>query len=570
VRLASLRAYKRFVIVAWQFLPLLLAYARDRRRFLLFGRPRQVDHETHRRRAERLLESLLTLGPTFIKLGQLLSTRPDVLPPAYIDTLASLQDDVPPAPWPEAKEVLEDELGPVDERFAEFDTEPISGASLGQVYRARLDPETERTRAEPTDGVSREVAVKIRRPNIESLVKADLRVIKWSLPILLYFVGEARAFSLENLADEFSKTIREEMDYEREAEMLTEIRSNFADDDRFLIPNVIESHSDPRVLTMEYIEGTKINDLEELERKGIDRTQVAENLERSYLQMIIDDGVFHADPHPGNLAVTDEGQIVFYDFGMSGRVDSFIQEKIVDFYVAVANQDIDGILDALVEIGTLSPDADRGVMSEVMEIAIQDARGEDVEQYRVNQIVGQIEDSIYEFPFRLPKNLALVLRVATVVEGVCVTLDEDFDFIATATDFLTEEGYREETIRNYIDETGQQLRRSGESLTRLAPKTERVLDRLDRDDLYVRIGVEDSESVFEKFAKRIIYGMLLTMSLFSTGVLYALEAPAGSIVAAVFSVIVLIQLYRSFRSPKSIGARPQFTRQNLRQRRGEE
>ncbi len=570
MRLASLRAYKRFVVVAWQFLPLLLAYARDRRRFLLFGRPRQVDHETHRRRAERLLESLLTLGPTFIKLGQLLSTRPDVLPPAYIDTLASLQDDVPPAPWPEAKQVLEDELGPVDERFAAFDTDPISGASLGQVYRARLDPETERTRAEPTDGVSREVAVKIRRPNIESLVKADLRVIKWSLPILLYFVGEARAFSLENLADEFSKTIREEMDYEREAEMLTEIRSNFADDDRFLIPNVIESHSDPRVLTMEYIEGTKINDLEELERKGIDRTQLAENLERSYLQMIIDDGVFHADPHPGNLAVTDEGKIVFYDFGMSGRVDSFIQEKIVDFYVAVANQDIDGILDALIEIGTLSPDADRGVMAEVMEIAIQDARGEDVEQYRVNQIVGQIEDSIYEFPFRLPKNLALVLRVATVVEGVCVTLDEDFDFIATATDFLTEEGYREETIRNYIDETGQQLRRSGESLTRLAPKTERALDRLDRDDLYVRIGVEDSENVFEKLAKRLIYGMLLTMSLFSTGVLYALEAPLGSIVASVFSVVVLIQLYRSFRSPKSIGARPQFTRQNLRQRRGGE
>ncbi|SDC00573.1 Predicted unusual protein kinase regulating ubiquinone biosynthesis, AarF/ABC1/UbiB family [Natrinema hispanicum] len=570
MRLASLRAYKRFVIVAWQFLPLLLAYARDRRRFLLFGRPRQVGHETHSRRAERLLDSLLTLGPTFIKLGQLLSTRPDILPPAYIDTLASLQDAVPPAPWPEAKQVLEDELGPVDERFAEFDTEPISGASLGQVYRARLDPETERTRADPTDDASREVAVKIRRPNIESLVNADLRVIKWSLPILLYFVGEARAFSLENLADEFSKTIREEMDYEREAKMLTEIRANFADDDRFRIPDVIESHSDSRVLTMEYIGGTKINELEELERKGIDRTQIAENLERSYLQMIIDDGVFHADPHPGNLAVTDEGKIVFYDFGMSGRVDSFIQDKIVDFYVAVANQDIDGILDALVEIGTLSPDADRGVMSEVMEIAIQDARGEDVEQYRVNQIVGQIEDSIYEFPFRLPKNLALVLRVATVVEGVCVTLDEDFDFIATATDFLTEEGYREETIRNYIDETGQQLRRSGESLTRLAPKTERALDRLDRDDLYLRIGVEDSDKVFENLAKRMIYGMLLTMSLFSTGVLYALEAPLGSIVAAAFSVVVLIQLYRSFRSPKSIGARPQFTRQNLRQRRGEE
>ncbi|ELY84241.1 ABC1 kinase family protein [Natrinema altunense] len=548
----------------------MLAYARDRRRFLLFGRPRRVDPETHRHRAEVLLESLLTLGPTFIKLGQLLSTRPDVLPPAYIDVLASLQDDVPPAPWPGAKRVLEDELGPVDERFAAFDTEPISGASLGQVYRARLDPESERARAQANGGSGHDVAVKIRRPDIEDLVRADLRVIKWSLPILLYFVDDARSFSLENLAEEFSKTIREEMDYEREAAMLTEIQSNFADDDGLVIPDVIESHSGPRVLTMEYIEGTKINDVDELERRGIDRTRVATDLQRAYLQMIIDDGVFHADPHPGNLAVTDDGRIVFYDFGMSGRVDPFVQDKIVDFYIAVANQDIDGILDALVEIGTLSPDADRGVMAEVMEIAIQDARGEDIEQYRVNQIVGQIEDSIYEFPLRLPKNLALILRVATVVEGVCVTLDEDFDFISTATEYLTEQGYREESIRKYIDETGRQLRRSGESLTRLAPKTERALDRLDRDDLFVRIGVEDEQDVFEELAKRLVYGMLLTMSLFSMGVLYALEAPRASVVAAGFSVIVVIQLYRSFRSPTSIGARPQFTRQNLRQRRGEE
>ncbi|WP_090619294.1 ABC1 kinase family protein [Natrinema salaciae] len=556
----------------------MLAYARDRRRFLLFGRPRQVGPETHRHRAEVLLESLLTLGPTFIKLGQLLSTRPDVLPPAYIDVLSALQDEVPPAPWPEAKAVLEDELGPVDERFAEFDTEPISGASLGQVYRARVEPDAREAAhidgdptATRTDGAGgHEVAVKIRRPNIEALVRADLRVVKWSLPILLYFVDDARSFSLENLAEEFSKTIREEMDYEREAAMLAEIRANFAGDDRFRIPDVIESHSGPRVLTMEYIEGTKINDLETLERKGIDRTRIAENLERAYLQMIMDDGVFHADPHPGNLAVTDDGQIVFYDFGMSGRVDPFVQEKIIDFYIAVANQDIDAILDALIEIGTLSPDADRGVMAEVMEIAIQDARGEDVEQYRVNQIVGQIEDSIYVFPFRLPKNLALVLRVATVVEGVCVTLDEGFDFISTATDYLTEEGYREESIRQYIDETGQQLRRTGESLTRLAPKAERALDRLDRDDLFVRIGVEDEENVFDKLAKRLVYGMLLTMSLFSMGVLYALEAPRASIVAAIFSVIVTVQLYRSFRKPKSIGARPQFTRQNLRQRRGKE
>ncbi|ELY44664.1 ABC-1 domain-containing protein [Natronorubrum sulfidifaciens JCM 14089] len=556
------------MVVVWQFLPLLIAYARDRRRFFLFGRPRQVDPETHRHRAEVLLESLLTLGPTFIKLGQLLSTRPDILPPSYIEVLASLQDDVPPAEWAGAKAVLEDELGPLEDNFAAFETEAISGASLGQVYRARLDAETDSGRDNLDYG--RDVAVKIRRPEIEPLVKADLRVIRWSLPILLYFVGESRAFSLENLADEFAKTIREEMDYEREAAMLQEIRDNFDGDDRFVIPDVIESHSGPRVLTMEYIEGTKINDVEELDRKGIDRTQVAEDLQRSYLQMIIDDGVFHADPHPGNLAVTDEGQVVFYDFGMSGRVDEFIQQKIVEFYIAVANQDIDAILDALTEIGTLSPDADRAVMAEVMELAIQDARGEDIEQYRVNQIIGQIEDSIYEFPFRLPKNLALVLRVATVVEGVCVTLDSEFDFIDTATSYLTEQGYREESIRKYLEESGQQLRRTGESLTRIAPKAERTLDRLERDDQFIRIGVEDSNGVFTTLAKRIIYGLLLTMSLFSMGVLYALEAPEASVVAAVFSAVVVIQLYRSFRKPRSTRVRPQFTRQNLRQRRDEE
>ena len=420
--MVSLRAYRRFVVVAWQFLPLLLSYARDRRRFLLVGGRRRVDAETRRRRARRLLDSLLTLGPTFIKLGQLLSTRPDVLPPEYVDVLAELQDRVPPADWANARTVVESELGPVEERFDSFDTEAISGASLGQVYRARID--------------GREVAVKVRRPGIGPLVEADLRVLRWTLPILTRFVDESRAYSLENLADEFSRTLREEMDYVREAEMLSEIRNNFTDQPGVAIPAVIDTHSGARVLTMEYIDGVKITEVEELERLGVDRTAVAERLVRAYFRMIVDDGVYHADPHPGNLAVQPDGTIVFYDFGMSGRVDEFVQEKIVDFYVAVINRDIDGILDALVEMGTLSPEADRATMAEVMELAIQDARGEEIERYRVQQIVSRVEGTMYEFPLRLPSNLALVLRVATVVEGVCVTLDPDFDFVAVATEYL--------------------------------------------------------------------------------------------------------------------------------------
>ena len=548
----NLRAYWRFVVVTIRFLPLFVAYLRDRNRFIFFGRSRQVSAETRRKRAQALLDTLLTLGPTFIKLGQLLSTRPDVLPPEYIEEFEELQDRVPPADWERAREVVEDELGPVDQVFAEFDTESISGASLGQVYLA----ETE-------DG---QVAVKVRRPGVKDLVESDLRVIRWSLPILMYFVGEARAFSLETLADEFDKTIREEMDYGREAEMLQEIRDNFADDERVRIPAVDEARSTDRVLTMEYVPGTKITNLDQLDDRKVDRTELAETLQRAYLQMIIEDGVFHADPHPGNLAVQDDGTLVFYDFGMSGYVDPFIQDKIVDFYVAVADQNIDGILDTLVEMGTLSPSADRKVMSEVLELAIADARGEDIEQYRVQQIIQQVEDTIYDFPFRLPADLALVLRVATVVEGVCVTLDEDFDFIDVATTYLREQGFLADTARGYVEDRVDEVQEAAKSAVRTPPKLEEALNLAINDDLQVEVDLRDSEDIVGRLTRRLIYGIVFASAVLSTSILYAVGEQLGAAVTAGIAVTVVVLLWYSFRRKRGLRAQPQFTRQSMRER----
>jgi predicted unusual protein kinase regulating ubiquinone biosynthesis (AarF/ABC1/UbiB family) len=552
----TLRAYRRFVVVAYQFLPLLWAYARDRNRFLLFGASRTVPPETRRRRARALLESMIRLGPTFVKLGQLLSTRPDVLPPQYVQEFERLQDDVPPAPWPEAKAVIEREVGPVAETFDDFTTEPISGASLGQVYVATYE--------------GRRVAVKVRRPGVEQLVETDLRVIRWSLPVLMRFVDEARSFSLETLADEFEKTIREEMDYERERRMLEEIGENFADTDSIRVPSSVPEVSTRLVLTMEYVGGTKISNLADFEAMGVDRTALATTLQRVYLQMIVEDGVFHADPHPGNLAVKDDGTIVFYDFGMSGRVDPFVQGKIVEFYMAVARRDTDAILDTLVEMGTLSPEADREVMSNVMELAIADARGEEIEQYRVQQIIQQVEDTIYEFPLRLPPNLALVLRVATVVEGVCVTLDPDFDFIAVATDFLRDQGYVEETAREVIQARSAEFRDLGESLVRVPPKLEQTLDSVQRGDVTVQFELDDDEAALDRLAKRLILGGLLSATVVASAVLYAFSTPVATLVPLVVAVPVAVLLWRSFRSRRGIRARPQFTRQQMRQRREED
>jgi predicted unusual protein kinase regulating ubiquinone biosynthesis (AarF/ABC1/UbiB family) len=220
-------------------------------------------------------------------------------------------------------------------------------------------------------------------------------------------------------------------------------------------------------------------------------------------------------------------------------------------------------------MGTLSPTADRQVMGDVMELAIADARGDDIEQYRVNQIVEQVESTIYEFPLRLPRNLALVLRVATVVEGVCVTLDEDFDFISVATDYLTEQGYREETAKKLINEGGQQLQKTTQALFTVPPKLNRVLDTVEREDLTVNVQIDDENHVLDKLAKRISYSIIVAVGLLSASIIYAF-ANEWRISAVILGLTLpmIFFLYRSFKEPRGLRARPQFTRQSLRERRG--
>ena len=219
-------------------------------------------------------------------------------------------------------------------------------------------------------------------------------------------------------------------------------------------------------------------------------------------------------------------------------------------------------------MGTLSPTADRQVMGDVLELAIADARGEDIEQYRVNQIIEQVESTIYEFPLRLPRNLALVLRVATVVEGVCVTLDEDFDFIKVATDYLTEKGYREETIKRLANKGGEQLQETAQALFTVPPKLDRVLDTVERDNLTVNVQIDDKNHVLDKLAKRISYSIIVAVGLLSASIVYAFANEWRiSLVILGLTVPMVFFLYRSFKQPTGLRARPQFTRQSMRERR---
>jgi hypothetical protein len=219
-------------------------------------------------------------------------------------------------------------------------------------------------------------------------------------------------------------------------------------------------------------------------------------------------------------------------------------------------------------MGTLSPRADRELMGDILELAITDLRGDEIDQYRIQRIVQQVEDTIYEFPLRLPSNLALILRVATVVEGVCVTLDPEFDFISVATDYLAAEGYVEEGVRQYVSDRGQEVREAAGASVRVPPKLESVLDRMERDNLQVSADIQDPESHFRRLARRLVLGMTFAAGIVSTTVLFVAATPVAAGVGGVLTLLLGVLLYRSFQSGLTLHAEPQFTRQRMREEEG--
>lgn len=432
------RTARRLFVVLYHVVPLLLIYARDRHRFVFFGRARKdgTTSDERERRAERVLEAFVTLGPTFIKLGQMLSTRADTLPREYTRTLSKLQDDVPPEDWSKTERVIEDDIGSID-RFESFRTEAISGASLGQVYVAR------------TDG--RRVAVKVLRPGVERLVETDLRLIKTLLPLVTRFVNDSTTRSLENIADQFDDSIRTEMDYEREADTMVKFGENFSDDLNVVVPDVVEHMSGERVITMEYVESVKIDNADALERMGVDKSELVRKLQRTYAEMVLEDGLFHADPHPGNLGVDTSGRLVFYDFGLVGTVSEETRDSLFEFYEAVRDEDIERMQEVFKDIGVLQPDYEEGEVVKMFESMIDDLKGDGVRNRSAQNIITDMQDSMYGFPVYVTRELALLFRAVTVLEGVCASLDEEFDFTYEAYLYVLREEHGYGTVADAIE-----------------------------------------------------------------------------------------------------------------------
>ncbi|WP_158059397.1 ABC1 kinase family protein [Halorussus halophilus] len=528
----------RFGRVLFAFLPFLLAFARDRHRFVVVGRSREVSDERRRERASELRDVMLELGPTFIKIGQVLSTRPDLVPKIYAEEFRTLQDAVPPGAYEEVEPILSEDVadgGQVSDVYEEFDTEPIAGGSLAQVHTARYG--------------GRRVAVKIRRPGIVEVVETDLRVIRRVLPLITAFAPERHRFSLRNLADDFERVIREELDFEREGRMMDEIRQNFEADDSVTIPRWYPERSTERVLTMTYVGSTKLSAVERLRERGFDPKEVAHDVANAYFEMGMVHGVFHGDPHPGNIGVDERGRIVFYDFGMSGRFTPEMRESIVQFYLAVVSRDVNRIMDVLVALGTLDPDVDRQAMAHVLQLVLEDLEGSGVSDWRA--ILAEVLTVLRAFPFRIPPDLMLVIRVATVGEGVLRDLDPEFDIVTTAREFLLEHGYMRQGVGTLVEETRRDARTSFQSTVRLPSKLEDVLDLLLRGDLSVS-GLE-LERPLVVVGRTLAYALITAAWVIGSSILIYENPVYGAIgftIAAVMTVLFVQSILKTRRTAR--------------------
>jgi predicted unusual protein kinase regulating ubiquinone biosynthesis (AarF/ABC1/UbiB family) len=424
-----------------KLIPILIHLRRDRREWVK-REGRNIDTKKYVKHAEKTLATFIALGPSYIKLGQWLSTRTDVLPQPYLEVLSKLQDDVPPSDFSLVQETVENEIGKIDQIFDSFDTKAKSGASLGQVYLARYK--------------GRDVIIKASRPNIEKIVARDIIVLKSILPLATRFIDPNLRYSVEAMFSQFVETISEEMDYRIEARNLKMIRRNLSHDQTVLIPALIPEITSKHVLSMEYIPGIKITDIATLESMGLDRERIVSKVHRIFFKMLLKDSIFHADPHPGNISVTQDGKIILYDFGMVGRIDDSTRLKLVRLYLGLIEKDPVRAVNVLIDLGTLEPSVNRYIVEKALEFSIRSLHGQQVDRMEVKALVDLTNKTMSKFPFRLPKNLALYMRMSSILEGIYHHHKVRFQFVKVLADILSEEGLLREA---YVEETKDYFRR---------------------------------------------------------------------------------------------------------------
>lgn len=488
------RRYLRIVLFLSRLLLSLLWWEIILGRLLSRGLVQRGANERRRRWAAGFRHLAVDMGGVLIKLGQFLSSRADVMPPEITSELAALQDEVPPDPFPPLKRLIEEELGaPISELFSRFVEEPQSGASLGQTYYAWLP------NGEP-------VIVKVQRPHIRELVATDLAAVKWAMGLIKWYPALRRRVNLDALLEEFSRITHRELDYIAEGRNADELRANFADNPDVFVPRPYWSHTSKKVLTLERADAIKITDYEALTAAGIDRAEVAERVFGTYVQQMLIDGFFHADPHPGNVFIEPRGPepadasassefvITFVDFGMMGRIEPRDKALLRDLAIHAFNRDVPAAIADMKKLGFILPGTDTRPLERALYILMDRYYGLSVREFaniEIEEMLAmayELGDIIYEFPFQIPIDFILLARAMGILEGLCAGLDPDFNGFIVAEPYirklmtmeLAEEGLPERLMKELEGLAGL--------LWRLPREFEQFLSQSTRGELEVRVA----------------------------------------------------------------------------------
>ena len=448
-----------------------------------------------RRRARWLTQAFLGLGSAFIKLGQLLSARPDVLPAELVEELATLQDRVPAFPFAVVQDLLEQELGERCAEIIDLESEPLGSASLAQVHRASLRS-------------GRQVVFKVQRPGLERTFRLDLEVMQQVAAAVQRHPRWGRGRDWIGIAQECRRVLLRELDFRLEAEHAARFRQQFLDDPGIRIPAVVWELSTRRVLCLDYVPGIKITDRQALIEAGIVPAAVAEKGAASYLQQLVRFGFFHADPHPGNLAVAADGALIYYDFGMMGQLSSRLRSRLGSMVRAAAGRDAAGLVKELQQAGVIAPGVDPGPVRRLVRVMLEEALTPPFSANVLERLSGDLYDLVYGQPFRLPPELIFVMRALSTFEGVGRSLDSGFSLVAIARPYLlplmTSSGGSGSGVggsaNDLFNEISRQAAEVGSRALGIPKRLDDSLARIEQGDLQVQIRAGETDRLLRRLA----------------------------------------------------------------------
>ena len=486
----------------------------------------------------RIRMAIEELGPTFVKLGQMMSTRRELFPPPLIEELLKLTDDVPVLPFQKVKTVIEEICGPISETFQSFEEDAFAGASLSQVHRATL-----------MDGST--VAVKVQRPGIREIIEVDLKILESMAERIETTFQHLRIYNPIGIVQEFSVQIRKELDFVRDGKNADRISKNMKNISGVRAPKIIWEYSGSRVLVMEYIKGVRVDDVDAIRELGIDLKEISEKGFAAYLNQILVDGFFHGDPHPGNLMVTPDGELVLLDFGNVGIIRPDRRDEFMRVLYAIVNSDVEMFLGAFDGLGVSIREEDVDPLKDELYVILQETRAYELGQYDIEESMREISGILYRYRIQVPANLMLMMKVIIMVEGIGVKLDPEFNFISRV------EPYLDEIVADQLlspERIERASRKVASDVLGLPQALNESLKRLAEGRLRVEMSdpeLKRVEQSIDRASYKLLLGMLVAAIIIGLSLVVALETPLsgwllyGVIAGSGFAALMVVYALRS-------------------------